>query len=38
MDNFKSQIDRDELLEKIRKQHVILQAEMELSEGKKLFE
>ena len=38
MNNFKTQESRDELLEKIRNQHVILQSEMELSAGRNLFE
>ena len=38
MDNFKTQEAREELLKKIREVHIILQAEMELNEGKRLFE
>ena len=37
MENFKSNEARNEIQEKIRKLHSVLQAEMELNEGKRLF-
>ena len=37
MENFKSNESREEIREKVKKLHFILQAEIELNEGKRFF-